>query len=161
MAAPAAAAAAASSSSSSSAKIEGAGSWDVYRDLWKPPSTTTTSSSSISHSIPTSNHPFSFFSPHTLTRLSHSPKISSVIALGTVLAITLRDMAGSGSGSGYSSNAAVELQKILLLPRETATGEVGGIHCRILGDVLYVMTSLTTKREVVEGLEGRLVEVLC
>ena len=161
----AAAPATAASLSSSSTSIEEAaaaeGTWEVYRDLWKPPNTTTTT-----------NHPFSFFSPTTLHLLSHSPKVSSVIALGTVLAITLRDTSistsGSASASGYSSNAAVELQKLLLLPsmkrsKEENTEEAasGGIHCRVLGDVLYVMTSLTTQRKVVEGLEGRLLEVLC
>ena len=165
MAASTAAAKSSSSSSTASSEEAETGSWDVYRDMWKP--LNTTNSASISHSTSNTNHPFSFFSPHTLTRLSHSPKVSSVIALGTVLAIALRDTAGSG----YSSNAAVELQKVLLLPTTTKTNtsfaggveqqKEGGIHCRVLGDVLYVMTSLTTKREVVEGLEGRLVEVLC
>jgi hypothetical protein len=36
-----------------------------------------------------------------------------------------------------------------------------GVHTRVLGNVLYLMTSLTTERGVVEGLEGRLIRALC
>lgn len=121
-------------------------SWDIYRSLWQPPP-------------PNSPNPlnlFSFFSPTALTALSHSPLVSSVIALGTVLAITLRDPLKSSSG--YSSNAAVTLQKTLLTSLD-ADGV--GVHCRVLGNVLYVMTSLSTGRKTVEGLEGRLVQALC
>jgi dethiobiotin synthetase/adenosylmethionine--8-amino-7-oxononanoate aminotransferase len=127
---------------------EGSGSWDVYRKLWQPPSDTT------STTLPSTNFPFSFFAPSALTKLSHSPRVESVIALGTVIAIALRDV----SGSGYSSNAAVELQKVLL---NSLDQDGVGVHSRVLGNVLYLMTSLTTERGVVEGLEGRLIRALC
>lgn len=126
---------------------DGSGSWDVYRQLWQPPTST-------SLPPPPSTFPFSFFAPDALTQLSHSPRVASVIALGTVVAIALRDV----SGAGYSSNAAVELQKVLL---NSLDQDGVGVHSRVLGNVLYLMTSLTTERGVVEGLEGRLIRALC
>jgi bifunctional dethiobiotin synthetase / adenosylmethionine---8-amino-7-oxononanoate aminotransferase len=114
--------------------------WEGYKSAWQTSST--------------SNSPFSFFAPDPVIKLSHSPKVESVIALGTVIAIALKDQAGSG----YSSNAAADLQKTLL----TSLDEEGvGVHSRVLGNVLYLMTSLTTERDVVEGLERRLIAALC
>lgn len=130
------------SSSKSKGEGEGSGNWDVYKSLWQPSNTTKP------------HAPFSFFHPDAVVKLSHSSKVDSVIALGSVIAIALKDQAGSG----YSSNAAVELQKTLLTSLDT---DGVGVHSRVLGNVLYLMTSLTTEREVVEGLEERLIGALC
>ncbi|KAF2753008.1 PLP-dependent transferase [Pseudovirgaria hyperparasitica] len=67
--------------------------------------------------------------------LSRQERVSSVVALGTVLAIKITDP----EGSGYSSRAAVTLQNDL----ERSIRQP--IHCRVLGNVLYVMASLTTQ----------------
>jgi bifunctional dethiobiotin synthetase / adenosylmethionine---8-amino-7-oxononanoate aminotransferase len=118
---------------------EGEG-WDGYKSAWQGDGK--------------SRSPFSFFAPSAVVKLSHSAKVESVLALGTVLAVALRDQAGAG----YSSNAAVDLQKTLLTALD---GEGVGVHSRVLGNVLYLMTSLTTERDIVEGLERRLIAALC
>ena len=104
---------------------------------------------------PSNSHlPFSFFAPDAVVKLSHSPNVVSVLALGTVLVVALRDQ----GGKGYASNAAAELQGVLL---GSLDGEGVGVHSRVLGNVLYLMTSLVTERAVVEGLEKRLIRALC
>lgn len=77
--------------------------------------------------------------PDTLVDgLSRQAKsVSGVWALGSVLAVHLKDDAGAG----YSSNAAVTLRDALI------RGESEGpwnVHCRVLGNVLYLMASQKT-----------------
>lgn len=63
--------------------------------------------------------------------------VSGVWALGSVLAVHLKDDAGAG----YSSNAAVTLRDALM------RGEPEGpwnVHCRVLGNVLYLMAGQKT-----------------
>ncbi|KAF2688162.1 PLP-dependent transferase [Lentithecium fluviatile CBS 122367] len=79
---------------------------------------------------------WSFWSKRMVVDLSHHPRVDHVIAIGSVLAISLKDQ----SGSGYTSNAAAGLRDALLyeaLPGETR------IHSRVLGNVIYFMASMT------------------
>jgi bifunctional dethiobiotin synthetase / adenosylmethionine---8-amino-7-oxononanoate aminotransferase len=133
--------------------------WDSYMTAWDSPSDP---ASTLPTPPPPANVPpppspkcWSFWCPDTLTALSHSPRISGVWALGTVLALTLRS---DDSTSGYTSNAAATLQQRLLVERDE---EGAGIHSRILGDVLYLMTSLTTDPPAVRRIEKMLIQVLC
>ncbi|KAL1977162.1 hypothetical protein VTN31DRAFT_21 [Thermomyces dupontii] len=76
--------------------------------------------------------------------LSRADSVDSVFAIGSVLSITLRDQ----HGGGYTSTAARGLQSRL------AQGMNGfNIHSRVLGNVLYLMASMTTKRETLREIE--------
>ncbi|KAL2064072.1 hypothetical protein VTL71DRAFT_4566 [Oculimacula yallundae] len=76
-------------------------------------------------------------------RVSWSEDVESVIALGSVLAISLQDQ-----HAGYSSTAATGLQKKLLNRSEDFK-----IHVRVLGNVLYMMASQTSKPETLRSIE--------
>jgi dethiobiotin synthetase/adenosylmethionine--8-amino-7-oxononanoate aminotransferase len=52
---------------------------------------------------------------------------------------------------GYTSTAAKGLQQ-----RLSAGGPKFNVHSRVLGNVLYLMSSVTSKPETVRGLEGLL-----
>ena len=138
--------------------MDSSGKWDGYKKAWATPDNFT---HTPQHSSPTGpvHQPmqvcWSFWSPDMLTTLSHSPRVSGIWALGTVLAITLRSATAT---SGYTSNAAATLQHQLLTIRDD-TG--AGIHSRVLGDVLYLMTSLTTREEGVKRIENVLIKALC
>ncbi|CCX04344.1 Similar to Biotin biosynthesis bifunctional protein BioAB; acc. no. E6SRG2 [Pyronema omphalodes CBS 100304] len=82
---------------------------------------------------------WSKWSSEFTTKLSHSPKVESVWALGTVLAITLK-----AQETGYASNASGWLMDRL---------KGNGIDARALGNVVYVMTSVSTEDAAVRGLE--------
>lgn len=85
--------------------------------------------------------------PHDLV-IGLSQQKSSVFgawALGSVLAVHLKDDAGAG----YSSNAAASLRDALI------HGDAEGpwnVHCRVLGNVLYLMASQKTERADIERL---------
>ncbi|KAL0779323.1 hypothetical protein CaCOL14_003807 [Colletotrichum acutatum] len=79
-------------------------------------------------------------------------RVDGVWALGSVLAIHLQD----SEGAGYSSNAAANLQSALLQGEHGAEGGRWNVHSRVLGNVLYVMTSQTTTQEDIESLENLL-----
>lgn len=83
------------------------------------------------------------------------------MAMGTVLAIELED-----TEAGYSSHTALDF--LNALRKEVVADKSGGeaegkgdkerfgefkIHSRPLGNVVYVMTSLFTKPEVMRGME--------
>ncbi|GKT51209.1 bifunctional dethiobiotin synthetase/7,8-diamino-pelargonic acid aminotransferase, mitochondrial [Colletotrichum spaethianum] len=83
-------------------------------------------------------------------------RVDGVWALGSVLAIHMED----SEGAGYSSTAAADLQSTLL-QGQTGTGNARwNVHSRVLGNVLYVMTSQTTKQEDVQRLEALLQKAL-
>lgn len=89
--------------------------------------------------------------PHELvTNLSQRSKsVIGVWALGTVLAIHLAD----GTATGYSSNVAVILRDDLL--RGDRDGH-WNVHCRVLGNVLYLMTGLKTPSKEIERVSSLL-----
>ena len=113
------------------------GMWDNYRQSW---------------SSPPGRDLFSFFSPDTLTKISNHVLINSCFAIGTVLAMTLES-----AEAGYNSTAAASLQARLM----TTLDEQGrGVHSRVLGDVIYFMTSLETSEEEVRALEKAVLKAL-
>ncbi|EEP76395.1 conserved hypothetical protein [Uncinocarpus reesii 1704] len=84
--------------------------------------------------------------------LSFAAEVESIFALGTVLSITLKDSQGGG---GYTSTAASGLQKQL-----TAGQNGFNVHSRVLGNVLYLMASVTSKAETLSRIEGLLRKAL-
>lgn len=82
--------------------------------------------------------------PHELvTNLSRKRQsVIGVWALGSVLAIHLTDE----TATGYSSNIAVSLRDRLL----HGDGAAWNVHCRVLGNVLYLMTGLKTPKSEME-----------
>ncbi|KAK2008349.1 dethiobiotin synthase [Colletotrichum eremochloae] len=83
-------------------------------------------------------------------------RVDGVWALGSVLAIHMRD----SEGVGYSSTAAADVQSGLLRGEDGPGGARWNVHSRVLGNVLYVMTSQTTRQEDVQRLETLLRRVL-
>ncbi|ODH46183.1 dethiobiotin synthase [Paracoccidioides brasiliensis] len=79
---------------------------------------------------------WSSWSEELVRDLSHSEQVEGVFAIGTVISISLRNQ----DGGGYDSNAASGLQR-----RLSETNPDGfNIHCRVLGNVLYLMCDLTS-----------------
>ena len=98
---------------------------------------------------------FSVWTPGFIDRLSRSEKISSVWALGTVLSISFEDEAGGG----YTSTAARDFQT--QLKKGVADSDQNwNVNSRVLGNVLYMMTSLVTKPEGVDTYEARILDTL-
>jgi dethiobiotin synthetase/adenosylmethionine--8-amino-7-oxononanoate aminotransferase len=132
--------------------------WASYRGAWKP-------SAAASPVYPEDNGPrgsvalqpgsgtWSMWSKRTVTTLSQHPRVDSVLALGSVLAVSLK----AQDGVGYTSNAAIGLRDALLVDR-AATGI--NIHSRILGNVLYLMASMTTQPDHLSRVENTLIEQL-
>ncbi|KAF2009966.1 PLP-dependent transferase [Aaosphaeria arxii CBS 175.79] len=95
---------------------------------------------------------WSMWSKDTVTELSNHARVEGVIALGSVLAVTLKDLAGSG----YTSTAALSLRDDLL----SGGDEDIRIHSRVLGNVLYLMASMTSKRDDLRAIEKVLLRKL-
>ncbi|XWX01772.1 hypothetical protein V2A60_009801 [Cordyceps javanica] len=83
-------------------------------------------------------------------------RVDGVWALGSVLAVHLRDEAGAG----YSSNAALGLRAALAQGEAAGSNGPWNVHSRVLGNVIYLMASQTTTREGVEQLSNLLVKSL-
>ncbi|KAI4696754.1 uncharacterized protein J4E88_000932 [Alternaria novae-zelandiae] len=80
-------------------------------------------------------------------------RVEYVNALGSVLAVSLVDEAGSG----YTSSAAVGLRDALL--HHVSESQVQ-IHSRILGNVIYLMASMTATRSQLAPIEAAFMEKL-
>lgn len=134
------------------------GSWDGYRADWK-----TQPSAPAGISTP---QVWSVWSQGLLRDLSFAQTVESVFAIGTVLSISLRDTEGGGERGyihhlfvkvesnkmiGYTSNAAKGLQQ-----RLAAGGDQFNVHSRVLGNVLYLMSSVTSKPESLQEMEKML-----
>ncbi|UZJ55918.1 hypothetical protein CBS101457_005238 [Exobasidium rhododendri] len=87
------------------------------------------------------NDPWSFWKHEAVMELSKMERVNKVMALGTVLALEVKDKEGTG---GYSSTASVDLLKVL---RNSPDGPFT-IHARPLGNVVYFMCSLNTPADV-------------
>lgn len=96
--------------------------------------------------------------------------VQGVVALGTVLAITLKDKDGGGKfltstnaqkakaniTAGYTSGAALKFQKELL-----DIGEKGwSVHSRNLGNVIYFVSSLTVTKRTTDNMLKLILEKL-
>ncbi|KAI9658253.1 MAG: hypothetical protein M1821_002386 [Bathelium mastoideum] len=119
------------------------GDWDKFSSSWKSP--TSSSQGRVA--------PWSMWSKDFITQLSHKQSVEDVFALGCVLSISIRDP----SGRGYTSTAAQALQRDLL-----SMGASSGwlIHSRVLGNVIYFMTSLSVAEDTVARTEDILLDKL-
>lgn len=116
--------------------------WKSYKQDWKPTA-----------SADAQDQAWSMWSTTFLSTISHKPSVDSVFALGSVLAISLKDP----EGSGYASTAATGLRDKMLAGKE---GKEAVVHSRVLGNVLYLMAAMTTPREMVRELERVVMEGL-
>ncbi|KAK9360746.1 pyridoxal phosphate-dependent transferase [Lipomyces starkeyi] len=88
---------------------------------------------------------WSVWSKEFIEKLSNDPAVAGVIGLGSVLAITLKDSAGSG----YTSTISQDLQSRLA----QGNGREWNIHSRVLGNVIYLMSSLTSTSQNIRVIE--------
>ncbi|KAK9432163.1 pyridoxal phosphate-dependent transferase [Lipomyces doorenjongii] len=88
---------------------------------------------------------WSVWSREFIEKLSNDPAVAGVIGLGSVLAITLKDSAGSG----YTSTISQDLQSRLA----QGNGREWNIHSRVLGNVIYLMSSLTSTSQNIRMIE--------
>jgi dethiobiotin synthetase/adenosylmethionine--8-amino-7-oxononanoate aminotransferase len=113
---------------------------------------------------------WSFWSKDTVEKLSYHAKVDHVIAIGSVLAISLKDTSGSGKlilpafelsqlrlCVGYTSTAAVGLRDALM--NETANAKMS-VHTRVLGNVIYFMAAMTSTPKNLRGVEQAVLEKL-
>ena len=105
---------------------------------------------------------WSFWSKEFVLVLSQHERVNHVNALGSVLAVSLKDKSGAGmsthfivcffesiiTSTGYTSSAAVGLRDALLFDYSKVQ-----IHSRILGNVIYLMASMTTTSSQLKTVE--------
>ncbi|KAK5805793.1 hypothetical protein VI817_000051 [Penicillium citrinum] len=115
------------------------GSWNQFKEDWniKPVKSESLGSSDV----------WSVWSQKLLQDLSCAESVESVFGIGTVLSISLRD----AEGGGYTSTAAKGLQQKL-----ATGGDQFNVHSRVLGNVLYLMSSVTSKPESLREMENLL-----
>ncbi|KAL2841430.1 pyridoxal phosphate-dependent transferase [Aspergillus pseudoustus] len=123
-------------------RMDGDGTWDAFKNDWRQPAPDNESRS---------QEVWSVWSHGLVNDLSHAESIEGVFAIGTVLSISLKD----AEGAGYTSTAAKGLQA-----RLAAGGPEFNVHSRVLGNVLYLMSSVTSKKETLQGIESLLREAL-
>ncbi|KAK3117604.1 hypothetical protein LTR53_000832 [Teratosphaeriaceae sp. CCFEE 6253] len=132
-------------------RMERDGAWDAFQKPWTP----SAGQGSSTRSPGGGKGVWSYWSPSFIQTLSHRPEVDAVFALGSVLAITLRDP----GGKSYASTAAYALRDRLL-----AGGADGGeewvVHSRVLGNVWYAMAAMTTSRETIEAVEAKVLAAL-
>lgn len=132
------------------------GAWGAYQADWQP-----TQSVPVQKSTPSV---WSVWSQGLLQDLSCAASVESVFAIGTVLSVSLRDAQGGGKSlrtykcisqanicPGYTSTAAKGLQQSLAVG-----GDQFNVHSRVLGNVLYLMSSVTSKPESLREMEALL-----
>lgn len=119
--------------------MEEKGSWSAFKQDWQ---------SKDDDASAAGERLWSMWSTSFVSSLSFHPSVDSVFALGSVLAISLKDP----SGSGYTSTAATGLRDTLLKGEDGAENVV---HSRVLGNVLYLMASMTTTRDALAEIERK------
>lgn len=142
------------------------GAWRGYQDDWTVPATAAadaatviaapTNISSSSSSKTEVHRPlplWSMWSASFVHDLSFHGKVDGIFALGSVLAVSLRDPSGA---AGYTSTAATGLRDALL----RASSDGGALHSRVLGNVLYLMASMTTRPEALRRVERMVREAI-
>jgi len=120
--------------------------WNEFKRAWLPPNKSLANKGSSSDLFS-----WSMWSADFVVALSHKESVDHVVAIGNVLGVALKDE----RGGGYTSNAAAGLQKQLLQAKDG-----WAIHSRILGNVIYFMSSQTATVKQVRQIETRLLESL-
>jgi dethiobiotin synthetase/adenosylmethionine--8-amino-7-oxononanoate aminotransferase len=123
------------------------------------------------------NNIWSMWNKHKVTKLSSHKLVDHVIAIGSVLAVKLKDDANSGQFPpsytlspqnshnhvisalilpqypGYTSTAAIGLRDALL---NDSSFDSIHIHSRVLGNVVYLMASMTSTPKDLAAIEDTL-----
>lgn len=121
--------------------------WTVFKESWSQPSHTKGLSAGREQGA------WSMWSNAFVKAVSHRSNVDYVFALGSVLAISLKDPAGAS----YASTAATGLRDELFAGKP---GEQWVIHSRVLGNVLYLMAATTTSRDTLEVVEEKVFKAL-
>jgi bifunctional dethiobiotin synthetase / adenosylmethionine---8-amino-7-oxononanoate aminotransferase len=133
----------ASTSLNTMMEMDRCGQWQSYKDDWEV-------SPSASSNTGAGSNVWSVWSKDFIHRISMSKDVESIIALGSVLAISLHD-----EQAGYSSSAATGLQKRVL----KGSGDFN-VHSRVLGNVFYLMASQISEPKTLREIERLLVDAL-
>ncbi|KAF9891362.1 hypothetical protein FE257_004218 [Aspergillus nanangensis] len=129
-------------------EMERGGAWDGYRRDWAGVSSDGDAEGNGEGGGEREGSPrvWSVWSQEMVRELSCAPAVEGVFAIGTVLSISLRDV----EGGGYTSTAAKGLQETLA----QGGGSSFQVHSRVLGNVLYLMSSVTSRPEALREIEG-------
>lgn len=133
--------------------LDRSGKWQTYKNDWSARSSVAKLAEGVKGRDQASPELWSMWSESFVSNISHKAEVDSVIALGSVLAITLND----SEGAGYSSDAAVGVQKKLL---ETKGEADFNVHSRVLGNVIYFMASMVSEPKSLRSIEERLMKVV-
>ncbi|KAJ4155102.1 hypothetical protein LMH87_000367 [Akanthomyces muscarius] len=148
-------------------RMDRRGEWDWAKNPGWASGSSSSSSSSTSSSAPSlakktaagsrGGEVWSVWPLDLVESLSRMEKrVAGVWALGSVLAVHLKDEAGAG----YSSNAALGLRSALAQGEADGNNGPWNIHSRVLGNVIYLMAGQTTTQEGVQQLSKMLVNSL-
>ncbi|KAI9302872.1 pyridoxal phosphate-dependent transferase [Cunninghamella echinulata] len=111
------------------------GTWAPYQQSWKKNENN-------------SSNVWSMWNWDTVQHISHLPNVEHVMALGSVLAVSLKDDQGKGYGSSVSASVIDQLRHGAFLNQ---SGTSINLFARPLGNVIYLMTSqITTPNDVQE-----------
>ncbi|KAI8364577.1 pyridoxal phosphate-dependent transferase [Blakeslea trispora] len=110
--------------------------WQPFRQDWE------------NHSI------WSMWSPDTVDQLSRLDRVESVMTLGSVLAVELKDDENKGYSSSVSKSVIQQLRSGVFKSGSN------NLFARPLGNVVYLMTSQITTQENVRACEMALLETL-
>ncbi|GAB7361258.1 hypothetical protein MBLNU230_g1319t1 [Neophaeotheca triangularis] len=148
-------------------KLDNSEAWNGFKTDWSAATTTTTEPKDTTvaanlrqglaspASTTTTTKPWSMWTQDFVTSTSHKPNVDYVFALGSVCAISLKDP----QGSGYASTAATGLRDKLFLGEGVEEGDAV-VHSRVLGNVLYLMASMTTGKDTIAGIEASMLKAL-
>ncbi|KAL6709232.1 hypothetical protein ACN47E_001639 [Coniothyrium glycines] len=129
--------------------------WADFRTQWSAHSLKKSSSQPSSREVKNAGPDlvWSMWSKDFVTIVSKHERVASVNAIGSVFAVSLKDE----SGSGYTSSAAIGLRDALL---HQASQKGLRIHSRILGNVIYLMASITTTSNHLADVEAAFIQRL-
>jgi dethiobiotin synthetase/adenosylmethionine--8-amino-7-oxononanoate aminotransferase len=125
-------------------KLDTDGTWETYKNDWK---------SQASPSAASGGHIWSMWSSSFLVSASRKSSVDNVFAIGSVLAMSLKDP----NGSGYASTAATGLRDKLLAGNGQ---DEAVIHSRVLGNVLYLMAAMNTPEETLREIQDTVLGAL-
>ncbi|CAE6425641.1 unnamed protein product [Rhizoctonia solani] len=97
---------------------------------------------------------WTLWDPKFVEAASKKKRVEQTMALGTVFAMTLR-----GANGGYQATIAQDFITVVQNQLATNDGEYG-LHARTLGDVVYFMSSLNTRRDTLEAIEKAVLAAL-
>ncbi|KAI8991083.1 pyridoxal phosphate-dependent transferase [Mycotypha africana] len=126
--------------------------WTPFRQQWTP---------SPQNKTENERPVWSMWRPETVNELSHLDQVESVMTLGSVLAVELKDLQSKGYGSSVSASIIQKLRSAHYKNGLDGTPETG-IHlfARPLGNVIYLMASQITTPERIQQCEMALLETL-